>query len=221
MSTNFTNPKDRKRQIEAAEDTAARAAELAQALEAKLEAVEAAPAPPALAMTQEQFTQLLQAVTAKQGSMDTAALKAVIDTAREPIPENKIHHGISSYRPERPDAPNVAQTAPPFRWPQVWYAAVDDSGDIHPLYDLDHARMTIEEITAVNRLVPGTRGKVRFTDGSRQDISIVEERTVGGDVKRLLIGFNIAIFKDRDKRNQIGAIPALCAQVEALAGAAV
>lgn len=173
------------------------------------------PAPP-VALTQEQFAQLLSAIsTQRDGGLDASTLQEVMRTAREPIPEQKVHHGISHYQPGGRENPN-----PPFKWPEIWWAAVDEKGDAHPLHPFDWERHTRQEIEAINTLVP-VRGKVTFMDGSQQDVQVIEERTVGGDIKRLLIGFSIQVFKDRDKRNAIGALPQLCRQLTELAHATV
>jgi len=171
-----------------------------------------ATAPPVV-LTQDQFAALLSAIGGTGGGGITADdMRAVMHQARKPIPENEVHSGISHYRPQ-----GMAGGTPAFRWPEVWFAAMDDKGDAHPLHPFDVDRCTVEEIDAINSLIPGVRGKVRFMDGSPNDACVIEERTTGGEVKRLLIGFNFAVWKDRNRYNSIGLIPQLCAQLRDLA----
>lgn len=166
---------------------------------------------PAVALTPEQFAELLGAIGAQRdGGVTVDALQEVMRTAREPIPEQKIHHGISHYRPN-------GERAPALRWPEVWFAIMDGEGDLHPNKVFDPSRMTTAEIEAVNSLVPGVRGKIPFTDGALRDVRVVEERSTGGDVKRLLIAFDSLVFADKQIRNQIGSIVSLCRNLVELA----
>lgn len=214
MSTNFTNPKDRKRQLNEAQETAEKAAALAAQLEDRLAQLPEAP-PPAMpagvALTPEQFSQLLGAIGSQAGRTDVGMLQEVMRQAREPIPEVKIHHGISHYRPGGRDV-HVA----PFRWPEVWFAIRDDKGNFHPNKPFDWERCTAEEIAAINALTPGVRGKVTFADGALHDVAVVEERSTAGEAKRLLIAFDANVFADPQRRNMIGSLTSLCGQLAKL-----
>lgn len=214
----FTNPKDREK---AKEQTAIEAEWAALEAETAPDPVQAptvlaTPAPaaaPPVALTQEQFSALLAAIGANANAgLDVSAMTEVMRQAREPIPEVKMHSGVSAYRPDGHAVP-----APQFAWPEIWWAAMDDKGEAHPLYPFDWEVTTVQEIQALNSLIPGVRGKVELADGSTQDVTVIEEKTTAGDPRRLLIGFNFALWKDRDKRNAIGKIVPLCAQLRELA----
>lgn len=209
----FTSPKTREEQAAAQEWAAL---EQATAPDPPAEAAPEpppAPAAPPVVLTQEQFTQLLSAIgSGNSGGVTADDMRSIMHQARKPIPENEVHSGISHYRPE-----GLAGGAHAFRWPEVWFAAIDERGDAHPLHPFDVERCTVDEIAAINTLIPGARGKVKFTDDSKNDACVIEERTTGGDVKRLLIGFNFAVWKDRNRYNSIGNIPQLCAQLRELA----
>lgn len=168
--------------------------------------------PGGVTLTPEQFAQLLGALAHQRDSgMTPDAFAAVMREAREPIPEQKVHHGKSQYRPE-----GHAAEAPPFRWPEVRWGSVAADGALIAGHAIDWDRSTIAEIQAINALRP-CEGTVELTDGSRQAVRVVEERDVSGAVKRLVIAFPTGFFADPVRRNYIGRLQPFCAQLAALA----
>lgn len=172
---------------------------------------------PAVTLTQDQFSQILATIAAQRDSgLTVSALTEVMRVAREPIPEVKVHHGISHYRPEV--EPGQAAKPPQFRWPEIRWGVTDKHGKLHPIHEIDWDRSTADEIAALNALKP-CQGEIRLTDGSMQAVRVVEELDEAGKIKRLVIAFPYGFFSDPVKRNYIGQVPQFCAQLAALPAA--
>lgn len=230
MSTKFTNPKDRalaeEARLEAEQQQAllARQArgvavdEVADPLIADApEAPPVAVTQPAVSLTPEQFSMLLgalgQARDAGVGALGPEAFAEVMRQAREPIPENKVHSGVSFYQPGGHADPN-----PKFKWPEVWMGTIDAEGKAHATIPVLWDLSTRAEIEAINALRPG-EGQVQLTDGTKTPVRVVERRDDTGAVAKLLILFHEGFFKERTRANALGTMTGLCQQLVALTAA--
>ncbi len=163
----------------------------------------AAPAPPApspaVALTHDQFSQLLSALGQQQGGQGIGeAVADAIKANRQPMPENPPdqYPAMSIYHPGGKDVPRVPLTTPTFLG--LWDV---DTGKAVPAYEYPDAMLTDEERVALNGLTPGTR-EIRCTDGSKLPVRIVAQQDALGAAQRVVIAFPPSAY-DKDHRNTL------------------
>lgn len=141
------------------------------------------PSPPAFDMAQ--FAQMLAGALAQSGTEQAKVLREALtgmaEIAREPIPENKVHPGISAYNPEgERDHPNPGLKCPMFQ------GVYDEHQKVAAAFE--YIQTSRAEQEALNGIEPGVYRLTRF-DGTRGDLIVEGRRDANGVLSRLIFAF--------------------------------
>jgi hypothetical protein len=167
---------------------------------------------PAVALTQDQFAQLLAAIGARGGDVDIA--KAITDgmaQVAQPIPENKASNGISEANPFGTSSPR-----PGFKC-EMWMGVIDDEKNVKKWFQLDPNDVTIWEECALNTLEP-TEQIICSLGSETPDLKVIVEakrNSITQALERMTIAVPLVwVQKGPDsKKNQIPGITEIVRQV--------
>jgi hypothetical protein len=173
------------------------------------------PTAPPVALTQEQFSQLLAAVSARGGG-DIDIAKAITDGMAQvatPLPENKASNGISDSNPFGVSSPRPGLKC------EMWMGVINDKNEVKPWFQIEPTEVTIWEECALNTLEPIE--KTIYALGSeRENLKVrVEAKrdSISQKLQRLMIAVPLTwVQKGPDSRK--GEIPPITDIVRQLTG---
>lgn len=165
-----------------------------------------------IALSQEQFSQLLAAIGSRGGDVDIA--KAITDgmaQVAQPIPENKVSDGRSDLNPLGLSSPR-----PGFKC-EMWMGVIDDEQNTRKWFELEASDLTIWEECALNTLQP-IETVIRSLGSEREDLKVRVEaklNSVSGKLDRLTIAVPLTwVQKGADsKKNMIPGITEIVRQL--------
>jgi hypothetical protein len=150
----------------------------------------------------------MQANGQSQAEAIAAAMKEAANSAREPIPENKVSPGVSVFNPlgER------EHPLPPLECDTFW-GVYDDDGKIAPAFEMVNLKR--EEIEGLNTITQGEY-LVERTDGQKGLVKVQVRKDLNGKPTRKVIAVPHGWFA-RDKYQHVPSVVDLTEQIQGLA----
>jgi hypothetical protein len=171
------------------------------------------PATPAMTLSADQFQQLLAAVGKRGPDTDLAsAITQGMAAMREPIPEQKQHHGISEQNPFG----ELKHPSPSLKC-DFWWGVIDDKtkNPKRSGYEIDPSVLTVWERMALNLLQPGTF-TIKRLDKVEMPLAVGAEYSDAGVLRHMVIAFpQNVVGKGSDKgvRNMVPDLTEIVRQI--------